>query len=125
MSKVQLLTDGEKCYGKFLFELCSEIIKTGSPGRPKKTLPPGVKVRLKNKGSQSHKRGSKKKKYEEPQPEHPATTQIFNQVKFMLIILKPHMQVCGEEILHIVARLIHMQKKVCTTKNFRFILGRS
>lgn len=72
---VTLLTDGERRYGNFLFELCSEIIKTGLPGRPKKTLPAGVKVRLKNKGSQSHKRGPKKQKYEAPQPEHPATTQ--------------------------------------------------
>lgn len=72
---VTLLTDGERRYGNFLFELCCEIIKSGLPGRPKKTLPAGVRVRLKNKGSQSHKRGPKKKKYETPQPEHPTTTQ--------------------------------------------------
>jgi hypothetical protein len=33
-----------------LFELCSEALRTGKRGRPKKTLPKGVKVRLKNKG---------------------------------------------------------------------------
>ena len=45
-----LLTDGERRYGSLLFELCSEALRTGKRGRPKKTLPKGVKVRLKNKG---------------------------------------------------------------------------
>jgi hypothetical protein len=31
-----------------LFELCSEALRTGKRGRPKKTLRQGVKVRLKN-----------------------------------------------------------------------------
>ena len=39
----------------------------------------------------------------------------------MQIILKLHMRVYGEEILHIVVRQIHMQKKVCFAKNFNFI----
>src|SRR4030095_11497161 len=47
-----LLTDGEKRYGSLLFELCSQARRNGKRGRPKKTLPKGVKVRLKNKGSQ-------------------------------------------------------------------------
>jgi hypothetical protein len=34
-----------------------------------------VKVRLKNKGSQAHKRGRKRPKYQAPLPEHPATNQ--------------------------------------------------
>jgi hypothetical protein len=34
-----------------------------------------VRVRLKNKGSQSHRRGRKRPKYEAPCPEHPATAQ--------------------------------------------------
>jgi hypothetical protein len=42
-----LLTDGEKRYGSLLFELCSQALRTGKRGRPKKTLPKGVKVRLK------------------------------------------------------------------------------
>ena len=72
---ITLLTDGERRYGNFLFDLCAEVIKSELPGRPKKTLPQGIKVRLKNKGSQSHKRGPKKKKYVSPKPEHPETTQ--------------------------------------------------
>src|SRR5712691_10855860 len=52
-----LLTDGERRYGSLLCELCSEALRTGKRGRPKKTLRKGVKVRLKNKGSQRHKRG--------------------------------------------------------------------
>jgi hypothetical protein len=72
---VTLLTDGERRYGNLLFELCSQALRTGKRGRPKKTLPKGVKVRLKNKGSQRHKRGRKRPKYQAPYPEHPATAQ--------------------------------------------------
>ena len=57
-----LLTDGERRYGSLLFELCSQALRTGERGRPKKTLPKGVTVRLKNKGSQRHKRGPKRPK---------------------------------------------------------------
>ena len=70
-----LLTDGERRYGNLLFELCSEALRNGKRGRPKKTLPKGVKVRLKNKGSQRHKRGPKRPKYQAPYPEHPDTAQ--------------------------------------------------
>jgi len=70
-----LLTDGERRYGSLLFELCSEALRTGKRGRPKKTLRKGVKVRLKNKGSQRHKRGRKRPKYQAPYPEHPDTAQ--------------------------------------------------
>ncbi|WLE98704.1 MAG: hypothetical protein QTN59_07645 [Candidatus Electrothrix communis] len=47
-----LLTDGERRYGNILFEICHELLKTGKRGRPRKTLKKGVKVRVKNKGSQ-------------------------------------------------------------------------
>ena len=70
-----LLPDGERRYGSLLFELCSEALRTGKRGRPKKTLRKGVKVRLKNKGSQRHKRGPKRPKYQAPYPEHPQTAQ--------------------------------------------------
>ena len=70
-----LLTDGERRYGSLLFELCSQALHTGKRGRPRKALPKGVKVRLKNKGSQRHKRGPKRPKYQAPYPEHPDTAQ--------------------------------------------------
>ena len=70
-----LLTDGERRYGSLLFELCSQALRNGKRGRPKKTLPKGVKVRLKNKGSQRHRRGPKRPKYQAPYPEHPDTPQ--------------------------------------------------
>ena len=73
--ELTLLTDGERRYGNLLFEICSEVVKTGKRGRPRKTLPKGVKVRIKNKGSQSHKKGRKRQKYQDPQPEHPETIQ--------------------------------------------------
>lgn len=72
---LSLLTDGERRYGKILFEICYDLIKNGKPGRPKKTLKKGVRVRIKNKGSQSRKRGRKRPKYQAPCPEHPETNQ--------------------------------------------------
>jgi hypothetical protein len=70
-----LLTDGERRYGSLLFELCSEALRTGKRGRPQKTLRKWIKVRLKNKGSQRHKRGPKRPQYQAPYPEHPHTAQ--------------------------------------------------
>jgi len=72
---VSLLTDGERRYGNLLFAICQEVIRTGKVGRPRTTLKKGVKVRVKNKGSQHHKTGPKRPKYQAPQPEHPETTQ--------------------------------------------------
>src|SRR5689334_5167375 len=62
-------------YGSLLFELWSQARRNGKRGRPKKTLPKGVKVRLKNKGSQRHKRGPQRPQYQAPYPEHPDTAQ--------------------------------------------------
>jgi len=72
---ISLFTDGERRYGKILFEICNEIIYSGKRGRPPKVLPQGVKVRLKNKGSQRRKPGRRLPKYESPQNEHPLTVQ--------------------------------------------------
>jgi len=73
--ELTLVTDGERRYGKLLFEVCRQALRTGKVGRPRQTLPKGVKVRLKNKGSQAHKTGPKPPKYQTPQPEHPDTPQ--------------------------------------------------
>lgn len=70
-----LVSDGERRYGNLLFEICRQALRTGQVGRPRQTLPKGVKVRLKNKGSQAHPKGPKRPKYQAPQPEHPETTQ--------------------------------------------------
>jgi len=70
---LSLFTDGERRYGHLLFELCHELVQNGKPGRPKKTLKKGVHVRLKNKGTQAHKKGRKRPKYQSPWREHPAT----------------------------------------------------
>ena len=72
---ISLLTDGERRYGNILFEICNELVFTGKKGRPRKTLKKGVKVRIKNKGSQAHKKGPKRPKYQAPQSEHPQTVQ--------------------------------------------------
>jgi hypothetical protein len=70
-----LITDGERRYGNLLFAICHEVVRTGRRGRPKTTLQKGVKVRIKNKGSQSNKRGRKRDRYQSPVPEHPDTFQ--------------------------------------------------
>jgi hypothetical protein len=75
-SDLTLLTDGERRSGSLLFEICSDVLRNGKRGRPKKTLRKGVKVRLKHKGAQRHKRGPKRPKYQAPYPEHPDTEQF-------------------------------------------------
>ena len=70
---VTLVTDGERRYGNLLFEICHEVVRAGQRGRPPKVLRQGVKVRLKNKGSQSRNRSRKRPRYEAPYPEHPDT----------------------------------------------------
>ena len=70
-----LLTDGERRYGQVRFTLCWEARHTGQVGRPRHVLPQGVKIRVKNKGDQTPKRGRKRPKYQAPWPEHPTTAQ--------------------------------------------------
>jgi len=67
-----LLSDGERRYGKILFAVCHEVIHNGQPGRPKKRLPKGVRLRLKNKGARKRS-GRKRPKYQAPVAEHPGT----------------------------------------------------
>jgi len=73
---LRIFTDGERRYGNLLFEICQELVKTGHPGRPRKTFKKGVHVRLKNKSSQAHKKGRKRPKYQSPWREHPETARI-------------------------------------------------
>ena len=73
---LRIFTDGERRYGNLLFEICYDLVKDGRPGRPKKTFKRGVHVRVKNKGSQAHKKGPKRPKYQSPWREHPETARI-------------------------------------------------
>lgn len=74
-----LLTDGERRYGNILFGICHEVLREGQPGRPKKFLPKGVRVRLKNKGSRKR-RGRPRPKYQAPVSEHPQTLPLTDNV---------------------------------------------
>jgi hypothetical protein len=84
------LSDGERRYGNALFELCAQTVRTGKRGRPRKTLPKGCRVRLKNKGGQRHRRGRKRPKYQAPQPEHPDTAPDFPETAIHANHLEGH-----------------------------------
>ena len=72
---VTLVTDGERRYSLLLFEIGQELFRYGRRGHSRKVLCRGVKVRIKNKGSPSRRRGHKRPKYEAPCSEHPETPQ--------------------------------------------------
>ena len=76
---LSIFTDGERRYGNLLFEICYDLVHNGKPGRPKKTFKKGVHVRLKNKGSQAHKKGRKRPRYQSPWREHPETTRTIEE----------------------------------------------
>ena len=75
-----VLTDGGRRYGNILFEICHEALREGKPGRPKKCLPKGVWVRLKNKRCQKR-RGRPRPKYQAPASEHPQTPALTDNAK--------------------------------------------
>ena len=114
---MSLVTDGERRYGNLLFEICAEVLRTGKPGRPKKILPQGVKVRIKNKGSQGHKKGPKRPKYQDPQSEHPQTQQDLNNKE----IHANHIEAFNASLRRRCAayrrKLIHMPNKKIDSKN--------
>jgi len=76
---VTFLSDGERRYGNTLFELCAEALRGGGRGRPPRALPPRVRARQKNKGSQKSKPGRKRPKYEAPHRVHPETEDTLNE----------------------------------------------
>src|SRR5215470_13727331 len=76
---LSLFTDGERRYGHLLCEICYALVHHGKPGRPKKTFKKGVHVRLTNKGSQAHKKGRKRPKYQSPWREYPETTRTIEE----------------------------------------------
>jgi transposase-like protein/IS1 family transposase len=73
---IKLFTDGERRYSKLLFDICHETLKTGKRGRPRKVLPKGFSVRLKNKSSKRRDAEGKLDKVETPKAEHPETTEL-------------------------------------------------
>ncbi len=77
--ELSLFTNSERHYGNLVFEICSEVVHTGKPGRSKTTLKPGVKARMKYKGGQTHKKGRKRPKYQTPWAEYPETAQAVGE----------------------------------------------
>jgi len=55
---------------KYAMNFC---VPVNQGGRPRKTLKKGVTGRVKNKGSQAHKKGRKRPKYQTTCPLHPET----------------------------------------------------
>jgi transposase-like protein/IS1 family transposase len=68
-----LFTDGERRYSQLVFAICHEVLQDGKRGRPRKVLPKGMRMRLKNKSSKRRDSKGKLKKVEIPKPEHPET----------------------------------------------------
>ena len=98
---LSLLTDGERSYGNLLFEICYELVKNGKRGRPKKTLKRGVRVRIKNKGSQAHKKGPKRPKYQSPWAEHPETSRTIEETDIQTLFSchSPETVMMGDKLL--------------------------
>ena len=71
---VALFTDGERRYSQLLFDICHEVFRSGTVGRPKKVIKKNCVVRLKNKSSKRRDSKGKLKKVEAPKPDHPDTT---------------------------------------------------
>ena len=65
-------------YKNRLFDLCSEQLRNDKQDSLPKTLPEGVRVRIKNKGSQNTAPENRRPKYEAPWREHPDTKQPLN-----------------------------------------------
>jgi len=84
------LSDGERRYGNALFDLCAQTTRTGQRGRPRRTLPKGCRVRIKNKGGPRHQRGPKRPNYQAPQPEHPHTPSDFPEAAIHANHLEAH-----------------------------------
>ncbi len=75
---ISFLSDGERRYGNRLFDLCPQQLDSDKQDGSAKTLPEGVRVRIKNKGSQNTEPENRRPKYEAPWREHPDTKQTLN-----------------------------------------------
>jgi len=81
----------------FCLTFGSHVIRTGQVGRPKTTFKEGVKIRVKNKGSQTHKKGPKRPKYQSPKPEHPFTPKNLENKQIHANGLSRHLIVLYDE----------------------------
>src|ERR687895_1121160 len=117
-----LITDGERRYGQVLFELCSELVRTGKRGRPPKTLLKGVQVRIKNKGSPAHKRGRNTR---------PLAGSIRKPLRrlrtprFTPIIWRPLMPPCADGVQPIAEKPIPTPKRKSASSNASMSTGSS
>ena len=111
-----LLTDGERRYGNILFAMGHQGLRTGTRGRPQKTLRQGSKGCLKNKGAQAPKTGRKRAKYPAPFPEHPAKI-------CLRIILKPFIRPSDVAVPRIVDEPICRQKTRYDSKKGEMSMG--
>ncbi len=108
-----LLTDGERRYGSLLFELCSAVLRNGKRGRPKKTLPKGVKVRLSGsriKGRNGISAVPNGQSIKPPIQSIPIPHSLWRPKRFMRIIWKPSIRRCDDVVLLIADAPIPMQK---------------
>src|ERR687897_463360 len=107
---LSLLTDGERRYGNLLFEVCYEWVRTGKRGRPKKTLKRGIRVRIKNKGSQAHKKVASDRNIKVHGQSIQKPLIRLKRLTFMRIMLKRSFVHFGENVRHLDVRQICMPK---------------
>ena len=68
---ITLLTDGERRYGNILFEICHELLRTGKPGRPRKTLKKGSDSQGEKQRVSSTQKGAEEAKISDNMPTTP------------------------------------------------------
>jgi hypothetical protein len=118
-----LLTDGERRYGSLLFALWSQALHNGKRGRPKKTLPQGVKVRRKNKGSQRHSEAPNGQNITRPIQSLPTPPSLWLLPIFMPIIWKPSIRHCDDAVRPIEDVPICMQSRQDDSKKGEMCTG--
>ena len=105
---ITLVTDGERRYGKILFEICHELLLTGKPGRPRKTLKRGLPSKLKTKALKPIRKDVRSLNTKQHAHNILKPQAIFQIKKHTPITLKPTIAQCAENVQHIGEKQTHM-----------------
>src|SRR5262244_269214 len=106
-----LLTDGERRYGSLLFELCSQALRTGKRGHPKKTLPKASKCGSRIKDHKGISAGANAPSIKPRIQNIPTRPSLLPPQRFMPIIWKPSIPRCADVVRPIAGALICMLRR--------------